>query len=389
MHQNTQRGPDVATDRRHAAPGVEAGSVSDRKAVIDELEAAMGDHDVASRADALRRVTELFLSGCHSFNEEQVALFDEVMGRLVEGIEEAARAAFGKQIVMIPNAPLKVSRKLALDDSIAVAAALLTHSERLDQQTLIEGAKTKSQSHLFAISKRRILSEDVTDVLVERGDKSVVVSTAGNSGARFSHFGYSTLVTRSKADEELALTVWSRAEVPREHLLRLFETATEDVRRKFQTADRTKAALVRDMVKRAADEIQTQIREDSAEFRAAQQAVQWLHRSGNLTEARLREFAERGKFEETTVALSLLCDMPLGAIERALVDGEDDHILVLAKAIGLSWPTAYAVTQLSARRPSRDPDRCLAKFNKLRVETARTAVKFYRLRERASHAMPH
>lgn len=387
MHQNFEPGSDAAIDRRHAAARDRETSPSSRQALIEELEAAIDNRDISSRADALRRVTDLFLSGSRGFDEEQMALFDEVMGRLVEEIEEAARAAFGRQLATIANAPAKVSRKLALDDSIEVAEPLLMHSERLDEETLIEGARTKSQPHLLAISRRKTLSENVTDVLVERGDKTVVVSTAGNSGARFSSNGYSTLVIRSKVDEKLALTVWTRAGVPREHLLSLFEAASETVRRRFETADRAKAALVRDMVKRAADDIQTQIREVSVEFQATQERVRALHRTGNLTESRLREFAEMTKFDETTVALSLLCDMPLGAIERALIH-DKNHILVLAKAIGLSWPTVKAVLQFSTTGPGLESDQCLAKFNKLRPETARTAIKFYRLRERAAQPMP-
>ena len=97
----------------------------------------------------------------------------------------------------------------------------------------------------MAISQRARLSEEVTDVLVERGNQKVVISTAANAGARFSDFGCSTLVTRSESDSELALLVWARPEIPREYLLTLFETASETVRQKFETADRGKADLVR------------------------------------------------------------------------------------------------------------------------------------------------
>ena len=66
-------------------------------------------------------------------------------------------------------------------------------------------------------------------------------------------------MSRSEGDSELALLVWSRPEIPREYLLTLFETASETVRVKFETADRGKTDLVRDMIKQAADQIQTQL----------------------------------------------------------------------------------------------------------------------------------
>jgi uncharacterized protein (DUF2336 family) len=360
-----------------------------RRSLVDELEAVVAGRQISSRADMLRRVTDLFVTSCRRFDDEQLTLFDEIMGRLVNEIESSARAAFGARLATIANAPPKVSCALALDDSIEVAGPILTHSDRLDDELLVAGAKTKSQEHLLAISQRKLLNEGVTDMLVERGNRKVVVSTAANCGARFSDFGYSVLVARSENDDALALTVWSRSEIPREHLLRLFATASEAVRLKFEAADRGKAASVRDMVKTASDQIQTQARERSATFAAAQAQIQLLHQAGALTEDRLREFARADSFDETVVALSLLSDLPVGLIERALVHDHSDQVLILAKSIGLSWDTTKAILLVHAATKDisvHEFEQCLARFKKLKPETAQTAIRFYRLRERASKA---
>ena len=376
-----------AVDRRHRTSGDQDVLATARQTLIDELEAVVVHSNISSRADVLRRVTDLFVTGSDCVNSEQLTLFDDVMVRLIKEIESSARAAFGERLATIANAPPKVSCLLALDDSAEVAGPLLAHSDHLDDETLIAGAKTKSQEHLLAISRRKLLSEGVTDVLVERGNQQVVVSTAENSGARFSEFGYSTLVIRSETDDKLALTVWSRPEIPREHLLTLFATASEAVRLKLEAADRGKAALVSDMVKQASDKLQTQARERSSEFGIAQAQVRLLQQSGELTEDRLREFAEASKFDETAVALSLLCDLPVGAVERALVHDHDDQVLVVAKSIGLSWDTTKAILLVQAKTKSRttwELDQFQANFKKLKPETARTAIQFYRLRERAA-----
>ena len=380
-------------DRRNSQPDVGASSTSYRT-LIDELESAITHRNIAARAAILRRVTDLFATGSSSFNDEQLALFDDVMGRLVDEIEISARVAFGERLAMIPNAPPKVSCALALDDAIEVAGPLLKHSEQVDEGTLITGAKTKSQQHLLAISQRKLLSENITDVLVERGDRKVIVSTAANSGAQFSEFGYSKLVIRSEADEELAQTVWARSEISRNFLLTLFETASEAVRLKLEAADRAKAAIIRDMVKQASDKIQKQTRERSPEFLAAQAKVQSLHQAGVLNEDRLREFAHAASFEETAVALSLLADLPIGAIERALVLDHSDQVLVLARAIGLAWDTTKAILLMHSvgegkQRSPHDFDQIVANFKKLKPETARTVIQFYRLRERAAKTPPN
>jgi len=358
-----------------------------RQSLIDELEAAFANRDIGARADVLRRITDLFVTGLERFSDEQRTLFDDVMCRLIGEIDRSARIAFGERLATIANAPPMVSRVLALDDSIDVAGPLLSRSEHLDDETLVTGARTKSQQHLLAISRRKQLNEEVTDVLVERGNREVVVSAASNNGAKFSEFGYSTLVSRSQGDDELAFSVWSRPEIPREHLLALFAIASDSVRLKFEAADRKKATLVQDMVKRASHQIQTKIRERSPVFAAAEAQVRLLSQASALTEQQLRGFAESGKFDETVVALSLMCNVPIGVIERLLVHDSADQILMLAKSIGLSWITTKALLQLRATitcTPLDHVDQCLASFDKLKPETARTAIQFYRLRERAT-----
>src|ERR1700761_9135339 len=125
--------------------------------LIDQLEQALGNKDLGRRAEVLRRVTDLFVMSSGSFTEDQVTLFDTVMGKLLENIETAARAQFGSRIAKLSDAPRGVVRVLASDPAIEVAGSILTHCERLDLDTVVQSAKTRSQDHLLAISGRRVL----------------------------------------------------------------------------------------------------------------------------------------------------------------------------------------------------------------------------------------
>ncbi len=343
-----------------------------QKSMIDELEEAIASKEIGRRADTLRRITDLFIAGSGAFSDDQVELFDQVMGLLAREIESSARATFGQRLATLTKAPPQVIRSLALDDAIEVAGPVLTQSEQIDEATLMEGARTKGQDHLLAISRRTVLAEAVTDVLVERGNEQVAQSTAENPGARFSELGYSTLVKRSESDPELAL---------------LFADASESVRLRLEAADQRKASLLRDMVAQASAQMRTQARERSADFVAARSVVQFMHESGKLTKAQLETFAREGKFDETIIALSLMCDLSITHVERAMVEHQPEQILVLAKAIGLTWNATSALLMLQAGangNATHDLEQSLARFNKLQPDTAKKAVQFYRLRERAT-----
>lgn len=358
-----------------------------QQTVIDDLERAISAKNIGDRAAMLRRVTDLFVVASGRLSDEQIALFDDVMGRLLEEIETSARAAFSHLLATVPDAPRSVVRTLALDDMIDVAGPVLSHSERVDDLTLVEGAKTKSQAHLLAISRRKRLADTVTDILVDRGDRQVALSTAKNPGAAFSEFGYSTLVRRSSSDDNLAMCIWARPEIPRQHLLKLFVDASESVKLELTDSDPGKTRLILDLVAQASRQIQARARELSADYAAAHAHVQSLHAAGGLGETQLAEFARANRFDETAIALSFICNLPIAMIERALVNGRSEQIIVVAKAVGLSWGTVKPILLLQARtKNSLTPklDRCFETFTRLKVETAKKAVQFYRLREQAA-----
>src|SRR3979411_3278173 len=98
----------------------------------------------------------------------------------------------------------------------------MTRSRAGDRTWGVPSAADRALVVFFRFGPRNTLAEPVTDVLVERGNREVAVSMAGNMGPRFSDFGYSTLVQRARSDGGLALSVWARSEIPPQDLPPLF-----------------------------------------------------------------------------------------------------------------------------------------------------------------------
>src|SRR3954468_8897435 len=184
------------------------------ESLIIELEDAMRSGETARRVDTLRRVTDLFLSGAERFSDEQVQLFDDIIGSLINHIEGLALAELGEQLAPVDNAPVRVIRQLARHDEIAVSGPVLSRTERLVESDLVEIAETKSQAHLLAISGRRQLAIPITDVLVRRGDTKVARKVAGNFGATFSERSFDMLVERAGQDGTLAEKIVQRSDIP-------------------------------------------------------------------------------------------------------------------------------------------------------------------------------
>jgi uncharacterized protein (DUF2336 family) len=372
---------------RHAVAVNMAHTMTRTLPLIDELEAALSAGGDDRRVAMLTRITDLFVGAAESYSKEQVGLFDDVMARLVTHIEAKARAVLAQRLAPIANAPTGVIRILAFDDDIDVAQSVLQHSERLDDSALVDNAGSKSQRHLFAISRRRQLSELVTDVLVERGDREVVHSVVNNAGARFSESGFRTLVTRSAWDGDLAIFVGKRRDLPRAQFLVLLEKASATVRARLMAENPQAGGTVKNVVSEVTKNIRDTTRKTSPDFAAAQAAVEQLHRLRRIGEAEVLQYARERKFEETAIALSILCDTPIDVVERALLDPGAEIVLILAKVAGLAATTTKALLLLRAAdrgMSAKDLDQALASFNRLQPETARRVLGFFRARAKVS-----
>ena len=127
--------------------------------LLEELQAALSHGTVARRVEALRRVTDLFVGNAVDYSDEHIRVFDDVFQCLIEQIETSARTLLADRLAPIAAAPPQIIRTLALDEVIEVSGPVLSKSERLDETTLIEIARTRGQAHLKAISLRRVLSD--------------------------------------------------------------------------------------------------------------------------------------------------------------------------------------------------------------------------------------
>src|ERR1700674_223477 len=132
------------------------------KSFLRDLDEAVLRGTAESRMRALWHTTDLMITGRYS--DDEIWTFGEVIGRLADEIEVADRAELARQLARFDHAPVNIIHKLAFDDSIEVAGPVLRESGRLDAETLVANARTKSQPHLLAISKRKSLERPVTDV---------------------------------------------------------------------------------------------------------------------------------------------------------------------------------------------------------------------------------
>ena len=354
--------------------------------LIPGLDEIVRHGDPKRRAEAARRITELYLQGAAKFRPDHVDLFDGVLIDLVPHTEAASRADLAERLSILANAPRRLVGQLAREDEILIAGPLLRRSPVIDEGDLIDIARMKGQGHLLAMSERSTLSADLTDVIVRRGDREAVRRAAGNAGALFSQDGYSKLIKRAGHDGVLTLTVGQRADLSGPQLKDLLAGSVDIVRRRlFEVVKPTRQADI----KQAMSEIsgvpeRVEIRRD---FAPAQRAIIALHRAGELNEGALLGFAKAHRYEESVAALSAMSGVKIATLDRLVAGDRQDPILIVGKAVGLEWATVRALILLRLG-PSRvaspaDIENARVNFTRLMPSTAERVVSFWQTRQSA------
>ncbi len=353
--------------------------------IIRELEDVVRGGSNEKRFETLRRITDLFLNSNDRLQESQIELFDDVLSHLIKNIETRALAELSGRLAPIENAPRNVIRQLAGNDEIAVAGPVLVQSPRLTSEDLVLIVNTKSQDHLLAVSGRREVDERVTGALVERGDRHVLCALSGNPGAQFSSEGLSSLLRRADNDEDILATLGLRTDFPLKLLHDLLARASGDLRdRLLSSAHPELQDTIHDILWQLTDQLGEIIVQKRS---SAQITMRERHARGELNEALVFGFAERGERDEVIAALALMNDVSFDDMEQIFESGKPEVVLIPCMAAGLKWSTVRAVHQVRAapRIVSEDELAEIGRaYGRLSAETATRMLRFWLTRSKAA-----
>lgn len=354
--------------------------------LIPGLDEIIRNGDPKRRAEAARRIAELFLQGAANFRSDHVDLFDGVLIDLVPHTEIAARADLAERLSVLANAPRALVGQLAREDEISIAGPLLRRSPVIDEGALIEIARMKGQGHLLAMAERPRLAPDLTDIIVRRGDREVVRRAAVNAGAEFSEAGYSRLIERASRDAVLTLAVGRREDLSGAQLKDLLSGSIDIVRRRlFEAVEPGRQTAIKQAMKEIAGVAEPVV--SHRDFAPAQRAILALHRAGELNESALLGFAKSYRYEESIAALAAMSGVRIATLDRLMMGDRHDPVLIVGKAVGLEWATVRALILLRlgpSRIPSpADIESARVNFTRLMPSTAERVVDFWQTRQSA------
>lgn len=351
--------------------------------LIPGLDDILRQGDRERRTEAACRIADLFFEDAAKLRPEHINLFDGLLIELVPQADIQVRVDVAERMSRLDRVPRILVGQLAREDEIMVAGPLLRRSPALDEASLVEIARDRGQGHLLAMSERRTLSTDVTDILVRRGDRDVVRQTAGNHGAQFSETGYAELITRAGFDGVLTLTVGKRDDLSDAHLKALVAGSLDVIRQRLvDVVKPQRQARIAQVVAELSDAPGAVA--SRRNFVPAQRTILALYETGGLNESALLSFARSFQYEESVASLAAMSGLKIAALDRLISGDRHDPLLIVGRTIGLEWATVHALIllRLGPKRIPAQADIEAARLNYARLvpSTAERVVTFWKTR---------
>ena len=342
------------------------------------------DQDTSStrRNELMRGVASLFAFASERCSLEQIEIYDEVLSRLAAMVETEARAFAAEKIAPLRRAPERVIRQLAGDAAIAVAGPVLSQSPVLSDRDLIETAQSHGQEHLTAIARRDVLSEQVTSVVVERGDETVKRVVAQNLGAQIAADALALLDGQELKDVATAEALGSRPDTPDSVIAEMVDQAAEEVRRAIKDKGLRSAEQTLGKAARLAGERMTNAYWLGLyDFESAWEKLIQQGGSRIVSESLLCQYAVEDRFADVVAVFAALADVDLEESKHWLVRVDTEPFLVAAKALGLRFTTVQTLLKVGPwkhRITAEDRRVALNSFGKLDSREARSRLSAWR-----------
>jgi uncharacterized protein (DUF2336 family) len=310
-------------------------------------------HDLSNevREDLAQKVARIIPNMPEDEQEKIRDMTVRVLYRLADDQLTRVRAILAEELKHTLKAPKPVIRSLAGDVEAIVAAPILEYSPLLDDHDFREIiAAGCAVDALSAISRRRVLSEDLADAIVATLDVPAIAALLTNDDAKIREDTLDEITRHAEGVEELHEPLVMRAELSVRAMRRIAGFVASSLvailsQRRGLTAE--VAEDLRNAVKRRLDEETGEVLDEVREQVAEQD------QKGVLDDEALSEAIEAGRRDFVIEALVLRANIKRPSIEKLLRTQSPKTVTALAWRAGLSMRMAMRLQNRVAGIPPK------------------------------------
>ncbi len=247
----------------------------------------------------------------------------------------------------VAGAPPDVIRRLAFDTEIVVAGPVLENSPVLTDADLLEIiSQGTAQGRLSYISRRNQVSANLSEAIAATGDEEAVALLLGNPSAQIREETLDSIIAQAERIEGWHAPLVARPKLSKRAVSRLAHFVAANLI-DVLAARRDLEPDVLDEVKRVVDEridagekdlssLSEPLEDSTTPLEAAYGAAKTLQEVGELTVGHVSKVMKGGAQEPVLAALAVLAELPILAVQKAVLSKNQKGLIAVAWKAGLT-----------------------------------------------------
>lgn len=333
------------------------------------------------RRELMHRVADMYFQFSPRQDDPELGLFDDVLSQLALEMESKVRAELSNRMALARNPPAGLIRSLALDEKIDVASPILQLSRAVTEADLIEVARTRSEAHLKAISRRSNLPSSVSDVILERADESTLEVLLANASANLSREAHERLVDRALEHPALQGAVVRYAKLPLDLLNEMYFVVESRMRSAILLRNaQIKPEDLDEVLRQSRDRVVARKKPLPDDFARAQKTVKAVEIRGAISPGSLVGFLRSGDNTAYLIAISRLAGVEFETARTIHERRELDALSIICKAAGFDRAIFITLAVLVLGRENNPMGRAREYgeiYEALPREVAKRTVRFW------------
>jgi uncharacterized protein (DUF2336 family) len=285
------------------------------------------DPSGANRREAAVKIASTY--SAEDLTTEERAIAEDILRAMAKDVETSVRVALSENLKEYAGLSHDLALTMAKDvDSVALP--VIQFSEVLKDTDLLEIVKTQNTEKQNAVAARPVVSETISDALVETGKEEVVATLVANDGAVISDTTFEKVLDDFSQSDAVKTKMVHRQKLPVAVSERLVSLVSEKLQEQLVARHNISPDVATDLIIQSRERATLGILGDDANIMDVHALASQLHSNGRLTPWIILRALCLGDMEFFEVSVAVLAGLPLGAA-RALI--HDDGALGLPAII--------------------------------------------------------
>lgn len=287
----------------------------------EDVDRLLHDTSSGTRLDMTNKIGSNYTE--HALGPQEQMVAEQIFRLLMRDTELNVRVALAQHLKDSTTIPNDIVKAMARDVE-EVSMPILEFSSVLTDQDLVELVQSTDQvARYLAVSRRRVISELVSDTLLAKGNEEVAVTLVKNPGAAISESSYDKIVVAYHKNDRIMESLTNRPQLPLAIVDKMVSVVSASLAEGLKKKYKASAGQIDKEVEKIRE------KETLGLIRVAQAEtdidvlIAQLRSSGRLTPSIILSALCQGDFLFFEQALARLSDIPVSNARKLVSDRGD------------------------------------------------------------------